>query len=241
MLDLSAEVLLPAGAIAFYLYDSLLWLFGDELVLIRGARRWTCAAGSDWLLMRRRLYLPNPFAPQLLLWRACWSASARGAAGAGLSQLAALQVALAPLRALVLIEMLLIVLALPACVVAGLGPLALLLLLGAIYGVAIAAVIWIWWRRALLGLSARQCRSLSFDALACPPFAINLVRKISLLGKVRGELLAQARGEFEPAAYERLRAMLLRRVAEQLAVAAEGSQVRAELLDYQHALQEQRT
>ncbi len=240
MLSASGELLLPAGAIAFYLYDSLLWLFGDELVLIRGARRWTSAAGSDWLLLRRRLYLPNPFAPHLLLWRACWSLSARGGAITDLAQLATLQPALRPLRVLVLIQMLLIVIALPACVLAGLTPLALLVLLGAIYLVAGAAVAWIWWRRAALGLSARVCRGLSLDALACPPFAINLVRKISLLGAVRGELSAQARAVFEPAAFRRLRATLLRRVAEQLAVAADGSAAHTELLTYQHELQEPR-
>lgn len=237
----SAELLLPVGAIAFYLYDSLLWLFGDELVLIRGARRWASAAGSDRLLWRRRLYLPNPLAPQLLLWRVCWSAPARAGAATDLAQLAALQATLRPLRVLVLTEMLLIVFALPACVLAGATPLALLVLLGAIYGVAAAAVAWIWWRRAALALSARQCRSLSFDALACPPFAINLVRKISLLGAVRGDLLAQARAVFEPAALERLRTSLLKRVAEQLAAAQEGSAAHAELLHYQHELLEQRT
>ena len=240
MLSGSGELLLPAGAIAFYLYDSLLWLFGDELVLIRGVRGWRSAAGSDWLLLRRHLYLPNPFAPQLLLWRACWSPDARGGTATDFAQLAALQFALRPLRALVLIELLLIVIALPVGVLADVTPLALLVLLGAIYLVAGAAVAWIWWRRAALGLSARVCRSLSLDALACPPFAINLVRKISLLGAVRGELLTQARVVFEPAAFERLRVTLLRRVGEQIAVAVDGSTAHTELLNYQHELLEQR-
>lgn len=241
VLSARAELLLPIGAIAFYLYDSLLWLFGDELVLIRDARRWRSAAGSEWLLLRRRLYLPNPFAPQQLLWRACWSASTRAAESTDLKPLAALQIALRPLCVLVFLEMLLILIALPVCVYIGLTPLALLVLLGTIYLAALCAVSWIWWHRAALGLSARNWRSLSFDALACPPFAINLVRKISLLGTVRGDLLTQARAVFEPAAFESLRAALLHRVAEQVAVATEGSPAQAELLRYQHQLQEQRT
>ena len=241
VLSASAELLLPIGAIAFYLYDSLLWLFGDELVLIRDARRWWIAAGSDGLLLRRRLYLPNPFAPQRLLWRWCWSAGTRAMQSTDLKPLAALQVALRPLGVLVFLEMLLIVIALPVCVYIGLTPLALLVLLGAIYLAALGAVTWIWWHRDALGLTARNCRSLSVDALACPPFAINLVRKISLLGTLRGDLLPQAREAFEPAAFERLRATLLRRVAEQLAAATEGSPAQAELLRYQHQLQEQRT
>jgi hypothetical protein len=240
VLSASAELLLPVGAIAFYLYDSLLWLYGDELVLIRDARRWWSAAGSDWLLLRRRLYLPNPFAPQRPLWRACWSAGTRAAEPGDLKALAALQIALRPLGVLVFLEMLLIVCALPVCVYIGLTPLALLVVLGAIYLTALGAVTWIWWHRDALGLTARNCRSLTVDALACPPFAINLVRKISLLGAVRGDLLPQALAVFEPAAFEGLRATLLRRVAEQLAAATEGSPAQAELLRYQHQLQEQR-
>jgi hypothetical protein len=233
------ELLLPAGAIAFYLYDSLLWLYGDELVLIRSARRWDCAAGPDWLLLRRRLYLPNPFTPQRLLWRACWSAASRSGAPTDLAALGGLHARLWPLRVVVVIELLLVVVALPACVLAGASPLVLLVLLAAIYLVAGAAVAWIWRCRATLGLSARACRSLSVDALACPPFAINLVRKISLLAPVRGELLTQARPVFEPAALEGLRNTLLRRVAGQLAVASAGTAAHTALLNYQHELLEQ--
>lgn len=232
------ELLLPAGAIAFYLYDSLLWLFGDELVLIRGARHWDCAAGSDWLLLRRRLYLPNPFTPQRLLWRACWSTASHGGEPTDLAALAALQYRLRPLRVLVWVLLLLIVVALPLGVIGGATPLLLLALFAAIYLVALISVAWLWRHRSELGLSVRACRALSFDALACPPFAINLVRKIALRVAIRGEILTQARAVFEPQAFERLRAMLRRRVAEQLAVESAGSAAHTALSTYQRQLLE---
>jgi hypothetical protein len=234
-----SEQLLPAGAIAFYLYDSLLWLFGDELVLIRGARRWSFAAGSDWLLLRRRLYLPNPFTPQRLLWRACWSAASQDGAATDLAAQAAVWQLLRPLRVLVLVLLVLIVVALPALVAGGATPLWLLALLAAIYGIAGVAVIWIWRQRAALGLSARACRALSLDAIACPPFAINLVRKIALRSGVRGELLTLARPVFEPTVLEHLRATLLRRVSEQLAVASADGAAHTALSAYQRQLLEQ--
>jgi len=234
-----SELLLPAGAMAFYLYDSLLWLFGDELVLIHGARRWSFAAGSDWLLLRRRLYLPNPFTPQQLLWRACWSAASQVGESTDLAAQAAVWGLLRPLRVLVLVLLVLIVVALPALVAGGATPLWLLALLAAIYLVAGVAVAWIWRHRVALGLSARACRALSFDAIACPPFAINLVRKIALHSGVRGELLAQARSVFEPAVLEQLRATLVRRVAEQLVVESAGSAAHTALSAYQRQLLEQ--
>jgi hypothetical protein len=230
---------LPAGAIAFYLYDSLLWMYGDELVLIKRLRRWDHAAGSDWLLWRRRVYLPNPFTPQELLWRACWSQSSLVAEPSDLAALAGVGQRLVPLRVMVLALLALIVLALPLAVIGGATPAGLLSLFGLIYLVAGAAVAWLWRHRAALGLTVRACRSLSFDALACPPFAINLVRKLTLLMPLRGELLGGARPVFEPAALERLRATLGRRVAEQLAVETAGTGRHTALLRYARELQEQ--
>jgi hypothetical protein len=232
---------LPLGAIAFYLYDSLLWLYGDELVLIRRARRWDHAAGSDRLLFRRRLYLPNPLTPQRPLWRACWSDFSRRDRFTDLSALASLVQTLRPLRALVTLLWWLIVVALPVAVVSGARPIILLALFAAVYSVAAIAVAWLWRQRATLGLSARSCRALSFDALACPPFAINLVRKISLLTTLRGELLTQARGAFDASALASLRATLIRRVNELLAVEAVGSVRHTALTAYHSELMEQGT
>ena len=229
---------LPVGAIAFYLYDSLLCLYGDELVLIKAGARWDHSGGGNRLLFRRRWYLPNPLTPQRLLWKACWSQAAATSAVTDLAGVAQVGERLQTLRVLVLIELALVAAALPLTVLAGATPLVLLLVFAAIYLVAAIAVIWLWRRRSQLGLTARHCRSLSFDALACPPFAINLVRKISLLTEIRGELLGLARPVFEAAALGRLRATLLRRVSEQLAVESADSARHTALESYQRELME---
>ncbi len=236
-----SEWLLPVGALAFYLYDSLLWLYGDELVLLRRAQRWDHAAGSDRLLLRRRVYLPNPLTPQRPLWRACWSDFSTRDQLTDLGALAGLELTLRPLRALVTLLWLLIVVSLPAMVVSGVRPTLLLALFALIYSVAATMVAWLWRQRAALGLTARSCRALSFDALACPPFAINLVRKISLLTVIRGELLTQARGAFDAPALASLRATLIRRVSELLAVEAVGSVRYTALTAYHSELMEQGT
>jgi hypothetical protein len=233
--------LLPLGAIAFYLYDSLLWLYGDELVLIRRAHRWDHAAGPDRLLFRRRLYLPNPLTPQRPLWRACWSGFARRDNFTDLSALAGLERTLRPLRVLVTALWLLIVVALPVIALSGAQPAILLALLAAVYSLAATMVGWLWRQRTILGLSARSCRALSFDALACPPFAINFIRKISLQTAIGGELMAQARGGFDQSALESLRATLIRRVSELLAVEAVGSVRHTALAAYYGELVEQGT
>jgi len=236
-----SEWWLPIGALAFYLYDSLLWLYGDELVLIRRASRWDHAAGSERLLFRRRLYLPNPLTPQRPLWRACWSDFSRRDKLTDLNALTSLVQTLRPLRALVTVLWLLIVVVLPVAVASGARPAILLALFAVVYSFAATMVVWLWCQRATLGLSARSCRALSFDALACPPFAINLVRKISLLTTLKGELLTQAGAAFDAPALASLRATLIRRVTERLAVEAVGSVRHTTLAAYHSELMEQGT
>jgi hypothetical protein len=67
-------------------------------------------------------------------------------------------------------------------------PLALLLhwpsqrlpgLLLAIYLPTVAAVVLLAWQRQALGLSRAVLASIALDVLACPPFAPNLVRRIT--------------------------------------------------------------
>src|SRR3546814_8336437 len=59
-------------------------------------------------------------------------------------------------------------------------PLALLALTAAIYLVALLLVISLWRRREAFGLERRTAAWLAFESVACPPHAINLVRKHGL-------------------------------------------------------------
>src|SRR5205814_1291722 len=59
-------------------------------------------------------------------------------------------------------------------------------------------------RRRELRLTSRAFAALCFDALACSPFAINLVRKLALRRSLAGNPIAFASRSFEPAALARL-------------------------------------
>src|SRR5262249_35155737 len=74
-LILTFEVVLPLGAIAFYLYDSAMLLYGNELVFLKRGGRWRATGGLEGYIGSRRLCLPALFRPWVLLFRVLWKES----------------------------------------------------------------------------------------------------------------------------------------------------------------------
>lgn len=210
----SFEVLLPVGAIALYLYDSTLLLYSNELMFVQRAGRWAGAQGSALLLAGRRLYFPNPLAPATPEFRVRWLESDARAEQENEAQLAGFLAALQPVRWLVSV-LLVILIALPLeLALFGTG-LELLVLMVVFYGVIIVALVFVHARRRDLGLSDRAFVALAFDALACAPFAINLVRKLSLRRSLAGNPIQFAQRNFDPAGFSGLIRAVSHRVADE--------------------------
>jgi hypothetical protein len=176
----SFELLLPIGAITFYLLDSAALLYGNEFIFTLRSEQWAWSAGSDVILRGRRLYLPNPLTPQLLTIRTAWSEQQLGDRAENSANIATLQQTLRPVAILSQLLLFMVVIALPA-VIALLGTgAALLAVFGLCYLSALTMIGLLYRRRARLSISNRQFVGLALDSLLCPPFAINLVRKIGL-------------------------------------------------------------
>jgi hypothetical protein len=188
-------LLLPLGALAFYLFDSLLMLYGNEvLVTATGRAGWRCAAGGDWLLAGRRPVLPNPLMPWRPHWRLAWrGGGARSdSLRADVETMNGLRAALRPLGVLVVLLQWLMLpgLALELALLGTGG--ALLLLLAAIYALVLLTGVMVLMQRRRLGLTLGGALSLAFEGLLCPPFAINLVRKAGLRCRLAGDALELA-------------------------------------------------
>lgn len=230
------EVQLLAGAWLFYLFDASLLLYGNELIFSVCRGRWAFANGSDVHILRKRPYLPNPLLPGMPIFRVCWGASLRGASG-GPETLAAFLRALRPLQWL---------LALFFCILWGglgwvaLGHTAFLLpLILLVYGNALLLVVVLVCLRVRLGLDRKTVAKLAFDALACPPLALNLVRKISLARPLAGDPVDFARQALSPAAFAGLIETLCQRLDAKLLALPEEDARRAEIVAYRKKLKEQ--
>jgi hypothetical protein len=87
--------------------------------------------------------------------------------------------------------------------------------MAAYYLVTAAALGYIYARRRELRVSGRSFLALSFDSLACAPFAINLLRKLALRRSLAGNPIDFARRTFEPATFSTLIHAVCRRVSDE--------------------------
>jgi len=91
----------------------------------------------------------------------------------------------------------------------------LLAVMAAFYLVIIVTLVVVYVRRRELRLTGRAFAALCFDALACAPFAINLVRKLTLRRSLLGNPIGFASRVFEPAALGILIGAVTARVTEE--------------------------
>jgi hypothetical protein len=208
------EVLLPAGAFALYLIDSAMLLYSNELLFVRRRSGWDFVTGSGLLLFGRRLCLVNPFTPNKPQFRIRWSDHDDRVERDDVHELGKFVAVLRPLQ-YVVVAQLVLVLALPLELLAyGTGP-QLLGLFAAYYILIVAALGYSYARRRELRIPGRTFMLLAFDSLACSPFAINLVRKLSLRRSLPGNPVIFAQQSFGAESFERLIRYLCGRIREE--------------------------
>lgn len=186
----SLELVLIIGIVVFYLQDSAILLYYDELVFFRTRRRWHASLGGlQW--RGRFLFLPNPLVPWRPLRRVSWMETPprKGNPGRRLRRVALL---LRPMQLGVAVQAVLLFLMLPLLLWRFPHPLAMLSLLAAIYATGMLLALALWRRRERLGLDVRTVMWLAIDCIVCPPHAINIVRRLGLLLPLSADALALA-------------------------------------------------
>lgn len=233
----SFEVLLPIGAIAFYIYDSAILLYGNELALERGRSGWLTSAGLPLQMGRRRPFVPNPIAPGTLLFRARWDVEPAASKGPQLDT-DALRSTLASLRGVVTLQVLLLFVVLPpTSMLLGAGRL-LLAVFVAYYLLTLAGIAVLVVKRRTLRLPGLRIFWLALESLLCAPFAANLVRKVSLDRSEEFDWRRVAEREFSRETKDQtLRAVEIR-ITELLAGEAPGSPRSERLESIRHKLKE---
>lgn len=233
----SFEFWLACGLVGFYLFDSALLLYVNELVYVEDRGRWSfvCPA-PGWQVLRRNPYLPSPLRPDRPLFRVCWSTSEAGEDPRERDTLPRFLDVLEPLRRLTLVLLALLLVGLPVVLLGFGAGIAFLVLLGFVYLVIVVMLMQTYRSREALGLSPKTFALLTFDCLACAPFAINLVRKISLRRSVTGDPVRFARRVFDEETFARLVSALCSRLGEALEVEDEESARHTELRGYRTRL-----
>ena len=211
-----------ALAVGLYLYDSALLLYANEAVL--AARRkggWLVEFGSNKTTLRgKELYLPNPLIPTRPLFRMAWSFEhAAPDAVVGLLEDGARFTRFAPA---VWSLFVLTFVFLPVVLFVRLGDWAIVGVFGLIYVNLLAIVLVLWFARSQFQLSGPKAAAMGLDLLLCPPFAINIIRRLSLRLPA-SDLVVAARRLQSAEGWDMTRAELTARLTDEIAGEEEGS------------------
>lgn len=237
-MTLPFEIMLVLGVVGFYLFDSAMLLYVNELVFAEKNGKWVFGLPeSGWQMLGKNLYFPNPLTPDHPLFRTCWvAASATNEHQENIETLRQFINTLNPLRYMTFGLFVLLLIGLPI-VLLGFGTgLALLLLLGLVYLTITVMLAQIYRQREELGLSWKAFSKLAFDSLACAPFALNLVRKITLRRSLVGDPICFAHQVLDADAFAQLVQVLCHQVDEEIEFEDEASPRYGALKDFRNRI-----
>jgi hypothetical protein len=238
-MNLSFEALLILGVLGFYLYDSAILLFSNELVFIKSYGKWSASFPSArWRVMRKLLFFPNPFTPFNLIFLSAWTTKDSSSQNKS-SDVSKLLVAMLYLRISVMVLMFLLIIALPMVIFKlGIGT-SSLVVLTLIYLTIINMLFYAYFKKKDLGLSNKAFAELAFEALACPPFALNLIRNISLRHSLCKNSVKFAAKELENEDFKKFIKMLDEKLTEEIELEDEENSPRSiELIKYREEIKD---
>ena len=174
----SFEVLLVLGVFGFYFYDSFMLLNINELILTRSVKSWSYKFPIlGFQLLKKFPFLPNLLTPNVALFQVLWPTNDDNLDSKALDVFIK---SLIPIQMTVIILLLLILIYLPIVAFIYGSGVELLILFSTIYIVIASILIYIFTQKNNLHLTNIKFISIAFESIICPPFALNMVRKISL-------------------------------------------------------------
>ncbi|RYH21265.1 MAG: hypothetical protein EON54_25720 [Alcaligenaceae bacterium] len=223
---ISDEATLMLVIVALYLYDSTLMLAANEAVLVRARKgRWFASFGSqNYRLAGKEPYLPNPLTPHRPLFALAWSTEAKpvSAADSSVARLDA-ETSLDAMAVFVFPMALALFVLLPLGLFSRLGIIFTYAAIALFYANAVAALAMVYLRRQELKITSRQLAAIAFQCVACPPFALNLVRKLCAANPMKIDLTVAAAQLLRPEEIEQVNAQCLLRLDEQIDFEPDGS------------------
>jgi hypothetical protein len=216
---LSTEALLALLIVVLYLKDSVFLLNVNEALLIsRKGVRWSASFGArTWKIAGKEPFIANPLLPDQAVFRLRWNMdSTSGRAGSVAGVPVEIPAELVSIGHLVWFTWIALFALLPASLIGRLGPSATITAIVLVYVSIVASLVRLWlWRRPL-GIKPRDFSVLAFECVACPPYAANLVRRLTAMRGVDENFEAAAHRLLGAAQLSEVRTKCLARIDEQL-------------------------
>jgi hypothetical protein len=221
---LSYEAELLALAVIFYLYDACVLLYSNEAVFVcNGAGRWAVTTGrSGFMFSGRSLCVLNPFTPHRPSFRLHWDFERLDSAGKDSAWSARAQ-EFKRLVPTTLTGGIALFLLLPLGMFTALGRYAVIPAVLLLYGSTLLALFRLRREGILAALDGWRFLGFAFECLACPPFAVNMVRRITLAERIAEPVPLAAVRLLDADSWMRLRDHCLLRLDEAMQLVAENS------------------
>lgn len=236
---LDYEVMLALGIIGFYLYDSSMLIYVNELVFSEHNGTWSFSYPKpNFQFLKKFLYIPNPLTPYRPIFRVFWSVNEINHSLQSKVDLQSFITALRPLRYMTYCLCFLLFFGLPIIVfiLNTNSDLSLIFLFCGIYINILVMLSQIYRQKETLGLSRKVFVKLSIDSLACPPFALNLLRKISLNYSLGTPPVFFARHFFPNETFEQLINVLSHKIDDELKMEDKESDRHIALEEYKNKI-----
>ncbi len=189
------------GVYIFYIYDSLMLLNINELVITRSRNNWSYKFPFlEYQLLRKYPLLPNLLLPGTAIFKTYWPGPSTKSSN--VKEVNIFIKKLFPIQLIVYALLPLQLIFLPMIVYYYGSGVKLLIIFATIYFTILGALIYIFCNRDNLYISLAKFSSLAFESLACPPFALNLVRKVSINYPELNDPLIIAKKVFDTASYK---------------------------------------
>ena len=214
---MSFEAWLVIGIFGFYLFDSVKLLHHNQLIICRAYGGWRIICpDSRWQLLRKIPYAFNPFLPNIPIFCGTWSIAPQASNIDVTPALDEFVDSAYPLNYFVIILLAMMCIFMPlALFFFGAGTVFLTITLST-YAIILIMLAVLYTKQSELGLSFKNYFSIAFDCIACPPFAINLLRKITWQYKLNFSPLEFAINKFSKSDFTKLVQVLISRLDEQL-------------------------
>lgn len=210
-MSLNGETWLMIGILALYVYDSALLLHCNEIALQPAWQGWSVHFGSQNAgIGGKELLIPNPLFFHRPLYLLSWSfEQADERANPGWEAKAYPFWPLAVMQWMIAAGLFFL---LPSGFFTRAGDRALVAALVLVYGNIGFACIWIWLNRGVFHIAPRRVASLAFESFVCPPFALNLIRHLSLAQSIPEDAVRAVHRLTHPDIWEPMRRQFVLRL-----------------------------
>ncbi|SDP69594.1 hypothetical protein SAMN05216303_106152 [Rhodoferax sp. OV413] len=173
-----------------YIFDSARLLSGNEAIMRSCGQGWQAVFGSNrWKIRGKEPYIPNPLTPYVQMYVLQWDFVRVGGQEQGDGALKK-RPEFSSFTPFVILSALCLFVLLPIGLYTRAGVWAALPAVMTMYLSNVAALVTLARRRRVLGLTPSQYWGLVVECLTCPPFAINLIRRLCALQPVKEDFVA---------------------------------------------------